>query len=66
MVVSPRSSWPPPFEALPSDRATWRRRAVRDGLIISGWLATGFALGNRQHQVAAEQLPAVGGNGAVD
>ena len=44
MVVSPRSSWPPPFEALSSDRATWRRRAVRDGLIISGWLATGFAL----------------------
>lgn len=44
MVLPPRTSWPPPFEALPSDRGTWRRRAVRDGLIISGWLATGFAL----------------------
>jgi glycosyl transferase family 87 len=44
MVLAPRSSWPPPFEALSSDRRTWRRRAVRDGLIISGWLATGFAL----------------------
>lgn len=44
MVLPPRSSWPPPFEALSPDRRTWRRRAVRDGLIISGWLATGFAL----------------------
>jgi len=44
MVLAPRSSWPPPFEALSSDQRTWRRRAVRDGLIISGWLATGFAL----------------------
>ncbi|MEA2677484.1 MAG: hypothetical protein QOJ81_1625 [Chloroflexota bacterium] len=44
MVLPPRPSWPPPFEALPADRPTWRRRAVRDGLIICGWLATGFAL----------------------
>jgi hypothetical protein len=44
MEFAARRSWPPPFEALPEERATWRRRAVRDGLIISGWLATGFAL----------------------
>lgn len=44
MVLPPRSGWAPPFEALSSDRTTWRRRALRDGLIISGWLATGFAL----------------------
>jgi hypothetical protein len=44
MDMPARSSWPPPLEALPADRAAWRRRAVRDGLIISGWLATGFAL----------------------
>ena len=35
---------PPPFESLPSDTRALRLRAVRDGLIISGWLATGFAL----------------------
>ncbi len=35
---------PPPFEPLPAERAALRRRALRDGLIISGWLATGFAL----------------------
>jgi len=35
---------PPPFEALPPDRSALRRRAVRDGLIVSGWLATLFAL----------------------
>jgi hypothetical protein len=34
---------PPPFEALPVDKRALRLRAVRDGLIISGWLATGFA-----------------------
>src|SRR5512141_468818 len=44
MDLPARADWPPPFEALPEDRTTWRRRAVRDGLIISGWLATGFAL----------------------
>jgi hypothetical protein len=44
MVLPPRPSWPPPFEALSPDRQARRRRAVRDGLIISGWLATGFAL----------------------
>ncbi len=33
---------PPPFEALPADRRALRLRAVRDGLIISGWLATLF------------------------
>lgn len=44
MDISARASWPPPFESLPVDRGTWRRRAARDGLIISGWLATGFAL----------------------
>jgi hypothetical protein len=44
MVLPPRFLWPPPFEALSPDRSTWRRRGVRDGLIISGWLATGFAL----------------------
>jgi hypothetical protein len=35
---------PPPFEPLPDDARTLRRRAVRDGLIISGWLATAFTL----------------------
>jgi hypothetical protein len=35
---------PPPFEPLPMERGALRRRAVRDGLIISGWLATLFAL----------------------
>ncbi len=35
---------PPPFEALPTDKRAMRLRAIRDGLIISGWLATGFAL----------------------
>jgi hypothetical protein len=35
---------PPPFEALPADKRGLRLRAIRDGLIISGWLATGFAL----------------------
>ncbi|MEO8625771.1 MAG: glycosyltransferase 87 family protein [Candidatus Limnocylindrales bacterium] len=44
MNIPARTGWPPPFEALPADRAKWRRRALRDGLIISGWLATGFAL----------------------
>lgn len=34
---------PPPFEALPADKRALRLRAIRDGLIISGWLATGFA-----------------------
>ena len=33
---------PPPFEALPADARSLRPRAVRDGLIISGWLATLF------------------------
>jgi hypothetical protein len=44
MDLPARADWPPPFEALSEDRAGWRPRAVRDGLIISGWLATGFAL----------------------
>jgi hypothetical protein len=35
---------PPPFERLPQARAALRRRAVRDGLIIAGWLATAFTL----------------------
>lgn len=35
---------PPPFEPLPTDRASLRRRALRDGLIISGLLATAFTL----------------------
>lgn len=35
---------PPPFEPLPAERNALRRRAIRDGLIISGWLATAFAL----------------------
>ena len=44
MDLPARANWPPPFEPLPdTDRAT-RLRAVRDGLTISGWLATGFAL----------------------
>ena len=30
---------PPPFEPLPTDRPTARRRGVRDGLIIAGWMA---------------------------
>jgi hypothetical protein len=40
-----RKDWPPPFESLPMDsRRRLDLRALRDGLIISGWLATGFAL----------------------
>ena len=35
---------PPPFEPLPADRTALRRRAIRDGLIVSGWLATTFIL----------------------
>ena len=35
---------PPPFEALPADRRLLRTRALRDGLIIAGWLATLFTL----------------------
>src|SRR5687767_7243630 len=35
---------PPPFEPLPVDSRALRRRAVRDGLIIAGWLATAFTL----------------------
>ncbi len=35
---------PPPFEALPADRRALRLRAIRDGLIIAGWLATFFTL----------------------
>lgn len=35
---------PPPFEPLPAERSALRQRALRDGLIISGWLATAFAL----------------------
>jgi Glycosyltransferase family 87 len=35
---------PPPFEALPAAKRALRLRAGRDGLIISGWLATIFLL----------------------
>jgi len=35
---------PPPFEPLPAATSALRRRAIRDGLIISGWLATIFIL----------------------
>jgi len=35
---------PPPFEPLPAERRALRIRALRDGLIISGWLATAFTL----------------------
>jgi hypothetical protein len=35
---------PPPLEALPAGKRALRLRAVRDGLIVSGWLATLFAL----------------------
>lgn len=35
---------PPPFEPLPADRGALRRRAIRDGLIISGLLATAFTV----------------------
>ena len=35
---------PPPFEALPADRRALRTRALRDGLIVAGWLATLFTL----------------------
>jgi hypothetical protein len=35
---------PPPFEPLPAEKRALRLRAVRDGLIISGWLSTAFAL----------------------
>ena len=33
---------PPPLEALPTDQRALRVRAVRDGLIAAGWLATLF------------------------
>jgi len=33
-----------PFESLPEDDRSMRLRAVRDGLIISGWLITAFVL----------------------
>jgi hypothetical protein len=43
--LPPRTDWPPPFEQLPmTDKRSLRLRAIRDGLIISGWLATGFCL----------------------
>jgi glycosyl transferase family 87 len=42
--ASLRSLRVPPFETLPADKRALRLRAIRDGLIISGWLATGFAL----------------------
>jgi hypothetical protein len=35
---------PPPFEPLPAESRALRRRAVRDGLIVAGWLATAFVL----------------------
>jgi hypothetical protein len=35
---------PPPFEPLPAESAALRRRAIRDGLIVAGWLATVFTL----------------------
>lgn len=44
MNLPRRVDWPPPFESLPSTVRELRLRALRDGLIISGWLATGFAL----------------------
>jgi hypothetical protein len=34
----------PPFEPLPKDQKALRRRAIRDGLIVSGWLVTAFTL----------------------
>jgi hypothetical protein len=34
----------PPFEPLPADSRAIRRRAVRDGLIVAGWLTTAFIL----------------------
>lgn len=33
---------PPPFDQLPPERRDVRLRAVRDGLIFSGWLVAGF------------------------
>ena len=33
---------PPPFEALPAEPRALRLRALRDGVIVSGWLATLF------------------------
>ena len=35
---------PAPLEPLPADRGALRRRAIRDGLIISGLLATAFTV----------------------
>ena len=35
---------PPPFEPLPVAPRALRLRAIRDGLIVSGWLATAFVL----------------------
>jgi hypothetical protein len=42
MDMPARQSWPPPFEPLRADQRQMRLRAVRDGLIITGWLCTGF------------------------
>jgi len=44
MDLPARADWPPPFEPLQVAKRALRLRAVRDGLVISGWLATGFAL----------------------
>jgi hypothetical protein len=44
MDLADRRHWPPPFESLPVPDRALRLRAARDGLIISGWLATGFLL----------------------
>jgi len=35
---------PPPFDALPPDQRELRERAIRDGLIVGGWLTTAFVL----------------------
>jgi hypothetical protein len=35
---------PPPFEALPLGSRALRLRAIRDGLVIAGWLVTLFTL----------------------
>ena len=35
---------PPPFESLPATDRALRRRAIRDGLVMAGWLATVFTV----------------------
>ena len=42
MDMPGRQGWPPPFESFRADDRGMRLRALRDGLIITGWLCLGF------------------------